>query len=43
MNEDKSTQPNDSSPDSWNLLRKWMTESLDESHTLQKGFIFLSL
>ena len=43
MNEYKSTRPNDSSPDSWNFLRKWMTESLDESHKLHKGLIFLSL
>ena len=28
---------------SWNLLRKWMTESLDESRKLHKGFIFLAL
>ena len=40
INEDRSTWPNDSSPDSWNLLRKWMTESLDELHRLQKGLIF---
>ena len=40
MNEYKSTRPNDSSPDSWNLLRKWMTERLDESHELNKGLIF---
>ena len=40
MNADRSTQPNDSSFDSWNLLRKWMTESLDESYKLHKGLIF---
>ena len=43
MNEDRSTRPNDSSPDTWNLLRKWMTESLDEPHKLHKGLIILGL
>ena len=33
MNGDRSTPPNDSSPDSWNLLRKWMKESLDDCTT----------
>ena len=40
MNEDRNTWPYNSSSDSGNLRKKWMTESLDELHKWHKGFNF---